>query len=185
MYIFAGLGNAGRNYSTTRHNVGFMLVDALSQHFGGVSTQGNKFADIVDCDIAGTKIKLVKSKSFMNLSGQNIGQVVRFYKVPIENIIICHDDLDLSLGRTKVKIGGGTGGHNGLKSLDQHISKDYMRIRIGIGRHEYMDASDYVLQKFTSSEKEVIDELLYDICNNFSLLFDKNMEEFIRCISNN
>ncbi len=132
MWLIAGLGNPGREYESTRHNVGFMVVDALARRHK--ISFGSKFkGELGQGSINGESIVLLKPQTFMNLSGQSVQPTMGFYKINLEHVVVVHDDLDLELGQMKLKIGGSPGGHNGIKSIDQHIGPNYHRIRAGIG----------------------------------------------------
>jgi PTH1 family peptidyl-tRNA hydrolase len=133
MLLIAGLGNPGPQYAKNRHNVGFMAADAIARRhsFSGFS---KKFrGEIAEGTLAGEKVLIIKPMTFMNLSGDSVGEAMRFYKLSPSDIIVIHDELDLAPGKLKLKTGGGHGGHNGLKSIDAHCGKDYKRLRIGIG----------------------------------------------------
>lgn len=132
MWLIVGLGNPGREYEATRHNVGFLVVDALARRHRVAF--GSKWkGEVGQGVIAGTPAALLKPQTFMNLSGQSVQPTMAFYKVPLENVVVVHDDLDLELGQIKLKRGGSSGGHNGLKSIDGAIGPSYLRVRAGIG----------------------------------------------------
>jgi PTH1 family peptidyl-tRNA hydrolase len=156
MFLFAGLGNPGKNYSMNRHNVGFMVLDHLSQsyQFSDWQKKGLGLQGIGTIDSA--KVILLKPQGFMNESGLPVSETARFHKIPVENIFVFHDELDLSTGRLRVKQGGGHGGHNGLRDIDRHIGQNYWRVRIGIGRPSNlnMDVKAWVLANFTKIELE-------------------------------
>jgi peptidyl-tRNA hydrolase, PTH1 family len=173
--LIIGLGNPGPKYQYTRHNVGFEYVDALSDALG-FSEYSTKFSGLIASKIiSSNKIFLLKPQTYMNLSGECVSKAVHFYKIDLDEIFVIHDDLDLELGKVKMKKGGGAGGHNGLKSIDQHIGKDYHRIRIGIGKpNNKMDVSNYVLGNFSASEQEVIDNKKKILVENFNFMLDKN-----------
>jgi len=160
MRLFIGLGNPGIEYMRTRHNIGFMLVEKIAEKIN-FHKKSNSFISMMDGVI------LAMPQTYMNKSGEAIGQIARFYKIDITNIYVAHDDIDLELGKIKIKIGGGSGGHNGLKSIDQHIGPNYMRIRLGIGRPQYGNVSDYVLQNFKENEVYLVEKMLNFIKNNF------------------
>ena len=154
MLLFAGLGNPGQNYAMNRHNVGFMAVDLLAERYGFPAWQKHPTALQTAGRIGTDKIILVKPQSYMNKSGLPIAEVVRFHKIPPDNIFVFHDELDLAAGRLRVKQGGGHGGHNGLRDIDRHLGQNYWRVRIGIGRPENpaMDVKAWVLADFAKSE---------------------------------
>ena len=156
MHLLVGLGNIGREYELTRHNYGFMLLDQIIADYGFVK-QSSKFkSEIFSGLIDGMKVIAIKPQTFMNLSGGAVAQVANFYKIEPEQVVAMHDDLDVEFGKVKAKIGGGHAGHNGLKSIDGSIGKNYVRLRLGIGRPENKeyDSSDYVLGKFPKGDLE-------------------------------
>lgn len=166
MLLIVGLGNPGKQYTNTRHNLGFMAADILSRRlsFSSFSPSGKFKGEIATGDAFGDKAILLKPTTYMNLSGEAVAAVSSYYKIPLEKIIVIHDDIDLKLGDMRVKLGGGHAGHNGLRSIDSHLGKDYWRIRVGVGRPEDReDVADYVLQNFSKEEKVVIDEMLCDV----------------------
>lgn len=182
MLCIIGLGNPGQEYFKTRHNIGFSTLDLIVQRFSLPDFKINKKfrAEISVGEIGGRKIILCKPQTYMNLSGEAAILLRQYYKIPNDNVLVFHDDLDLESGVIKIKKGGGSGGNNGLKSLDQHLGNDYWRIRIGIGRPEFKgDVSNYVLGKFSSSEQEVIDQSLNGIVDNFDLLLEKDFPRFL------
>lgn len=180
MKIIAGLGNPGPKYAANRHNIGFMAVDALHRKhpFGPWS---KKFkAEISEGEIAGEKVLLMKPQTFMNLSGEAVGEAMRFYKLGPGDIIAIHDELDLPAGKVKLKTGGGHGGHNGLKSLDAHCGRDYKRLRLGIGHPGAKElVHNHVLGDFAKVDQGWLDELMDDIAINAELLFDGDGSKFM------
>lgn len=171
MKIFAGLGNPGSKYQGNRHNIGFMAIDAIHRKlpFGPWS---KKFkAEISEGDIGGEKILLMKPQTFMNLSGESVGEAMRFYKLAPADITVFHDELDLPAAKVRVKIGGGHGGHNGLKSMDAHCGRDYRRVRLGIGHpgHKALVQS-HVLGDFGKGEEAWVDDLCRIIADSAALL---------------
>lgn len=166
MLLIVGLGNPGRQYENTRHNVGFMAVDSIARSLSFSSfSENNKFkGEIATGEAFGDKTILLKPITYMNLSGEAVGAVASYYKIPLEKIVVIHDDIDLKLGDVRIKRGGGHAGHNGLRSIDAHIGKDYFRIRIGVGRpQDKEDVANYVLQHFSKDEMVDISEVLCDI----------------------
>jgi PTH1 family peptidyl-tRNA hydrolase len=132
--LLVGLGNPGREYQRTRHNVGWLVLDEIAEACRA-SIDRKKFgAELGEAEIDGVRTLLVKPQTYMNLSGEAVGPAARFYKVEPKDVVVVHDDLDLEFGRVQIKVGGGHGGHNGLKSLIAHIGPDFVRIRVGIGR---------------------------------------------------
>jgi PTH1 family peptidyl-tRNA hydrolase len=182
MILIVGLGNPGSSYKNTRHNVGFIAVDLISNRYNFSWFSKSKLnADIAigECDLR--KIILCKPNIFMNLSGTAIQQISSFYKISLDKIIVIHDDVDIELGKIKYKVGGSAGGHNGLKSIDSLLGAAYHRIRIGIGRPEHNinhGISDYVLGAFTDREVGVLAESLDILTESLKLLLDKDIEGF-------
>jgi PTH1 family peptidyl-tRNA hydrolase len=177
MLLFVGLGNKGEEYAKTRHNAGFLALDLLAKYLEAPQNEVLKFSSSVfSLDFKGQKIICIKPQTYMNLSGKAVLEAMRFYKIPISNIFVFHDDIDLECGRLKFKIGGGAGGHNGLKSIDEMIGKDYARIRIGVGRPEFKnDVSNFVLSKFKTDEWDLIQENLEKLFPNLLDLIEKNL----------
>jgi peptidyl-tRNA hydrolase, PTH1 family len=161
MKLIIGLGNPGKQYLFTRHNVGFMLQDVLA-HVYGCSSWQSKFQGLVSTGaIAGHKVVLLKPQTFMNLSGQSVQAAAAFYKIKPEDMLVVHDELDLALGHLKYKKGGSDAGHNGLKSITAALGANYGRLRIGIGRPEHKsEVSSYVLNPFDASQSLIIAERL-------------------------
>lgn len=155
--IIVGLGNIGAQYDGTRHNVGFACVDAFAEEndFDPWINKKDLHAEITSKTLGDTRVTLVKPTTFMNLSGEAVQAVMHFYKIPASDVIVVHDELDVAFGTIRLRTGGGAAGHNGIKSLIQHIGEGFGRIRVGIGpkTHEQMDSADFVLAKFTDDEQ--------------------------------
>lgn len=184
MYLLVGLGNVGKEYEKTRHNYGFLLIDNIISHFNFIY-QGKKFkSEYFVGKIANHKIIALKPQTFMNLSGYAVLEAVNFFKIPLQNVIILHDDIDLSFGKIKYKIAGGCGGHNGLKSIDEIVGNNYARIRLGIGRpiNLSIEIADYVLTKFSKEESTFIDIFNKKICQNFLYLLNGDSANFLNKI---
>jgi PTH1 family peptidyl-tRNA hydrolase len=158
--VIIGLGNPGKKYEDTRHNVGFMAIDKISEKSGIPVHQGKFRALIGEGRIGTEKVLLVKPQTYMNLSGESVAEVLKFYKLTPDDVLVIYDDLDLPTGQLRLRIKGSAGGHNGIKSLIQHMgTQEFKRIRVGIGRPEPgRSVSDYVLQAFSASEKPAIDK---------------------------
>ena len=171
MFLICGLGNPGKEYVNTRHNIGFQLIDKLSNFYNFSLFKKDNKKEILKGSINNNACLLMKPLNFMNLSGKPIQEIINFYKIKKDRLFIIHDDLDLSLGKVKIKFGGGNGGHNGLSSIDEMIGIDYYRLRIGIDhpgiKHQ---VSNYVLNKFTDLEMDVIENKLNKVTKNFELL---------------
>lgn len=179
MYILVGLGNPGKEYENTRHNVGFMAVDEICYRYNFTSFSKKFDGLIAEGKIAGEKVIALKPQTFMNLSGNSVHKLISFYKVYPENIIVIHDDLDLAIDKIKAKLGGGHGGHNGLRSIDSHIGKNYNRIRIGIGQPNHKgEVVNHVLNKFSKSEMEVIEKNIKAISDNIEYIIKGSIGEF-------
>jgi PTH1 family peptidyl-tRNA hydrolase len=162
MKIIVGLGNPGRKYERTRHNAGFMAVDKLAGNLHVDVTQEKHHALICRARIGSEDVVLAKPQTYMNESGRAAGALLRDTYTAVSGLIVIHDELDLSLGSVRVKIGGGHGGHNGLRSLIEHLgSSDFIRVRIGIGRPApNIDPADYVLSPFLAGERDLVPEVL-------------------------
>lgn len=171
-FLLIGLGNPGKGYAANRHNIGFMAVDTIAEAYRFSPWKKNFGGLLCEGAIDGTKILLFKPMGYMNTSGSPAGEAIRFYKIPLENILVIHDELDLPLGKLRVKKGGGNGGHNGLKSLDANIGADYWRVRVGIAHPGDKDmVSDYVLSDFTKAEKKLVQSMVIEIAKHIGLLF--------------
>lgn len=160
MFLIVGLGNPGREYEETRHNVGFMAVDALCERAGGRISDKKFKARVGRVRLHGEDCLLMKPETFMNLSGESVGPALGFFKLTTAQVVVLHDELDLPLGKLKMKKGGGHGGHNGLRSLKKHLPDDaFVRIRMGIGRppDPRWDPADYVLSRFAREEWAEVD----------------------------
>jgi PTH1 family peptidyl-tRNA hydrolase len=165
--ILVGLGNPGAEYAKNRHNAGFMAVDAIAdaQNF---PAWRKKFSGVIT---EKSGVVLVKPQGYMNLSGQCVGEVVRFYKMELGRLVVFHDELDLPCGTVRIKQGGGSAGHNGLKSITAHLdSPDYWRVRLGIGHPGHRDqVSDYVLHDFSKPERTMMEEICQRIAQSFGV----------------
>lgn len=180
MKIIAGLGNPGQDYAKTRHNVGFMAIDEIAKVHDFQNIQEKHSCLYSSGYIDEYKIILAKPLGYMNNSGVSLSKLVNFYKVPLQDVIVIHDDLDLEVGKVRIKVGGSDGGHNGLKSIDCHLGKDYIRIRVGIGhpgRKEMVNS--YVLNNFAKSDQDLIELQLYRIASNFKLLLSNDKDLFL------
>ena len=175
MHLIVGLGNPGERYAKNRHNIGFMVVDRLIDRLRPTSISKAAFKGEL---YKSADILLLKPQTFMNLSGQSVVAVKNFYKIDNDNIIVIHDDLDLGLGALRFKRGGSSGGHNGLKSLDQYIGSDYVRVRFGIGRPANKEeVVKYVLSDFTPKELECIEPAIERAADASLELTKKDLEE--------
>ena len=158
--VVVGLGNPGHKYAGNRHNVGFQCLDRLAAAWGLSFSRRKHKALLAEGEIAGRKVILAKPQTFMNLSGQAVERLVRFYRLPPENILVIYDDLDLPLGKIRLRPKGGAGGHKGMKSIIEHLgTQDFPRLRVGIGRPAHGDPVDYVLSDFTLDQRIVMEEV--------------------------
>ena len=171
MLLFAGLGNPGAKYANNRHNVGFMAADAIVRRHS-FSPWSRKFQGLVsEGEIEGEKVVFIKPQTFMNNSGQSVGQALRFYKLQPSDLTVFYDEIDLAEGRMRIKAGGGAGGHNGIRSIDGHIGRDYRRVRIGVGHPGVREmVQHHVLGDFAKSDRQWLDPLLESIGANAGLL---------------
>ena len=158
MKLVVGLGNPGEDYARTRHNVGFLVADGLARALGAAFSARKFGAEIAEAAVGRERVWIMKPQTYMNNSGEAVGAALRFWKVELADLTVAHDDLELEPFRVQVKVGGGHGGNNGVKSVNAHVgSPDYVRIRVGVGRPPArMDPADYVLGRFSrSDEREV------------------------------
>lgn len=171
MRVIAGLGNPGSKYAGNRHNIGFMAVDAIHRRHG-FSGWSKKFkAEIAEGEIGGERVLLMKPQTFMNLSGEAVGEAIRFYKLTPADVIVLYDELDLAPGKVRIKMGGGHGGHNGIKSLDAHCGKDYRRVRLGIGHPGSKEqVHNHVLGDFAKSDRTWLEPLLDTLADHADML---------------
>lgn len=182
--LLVGLGNPGAQYALNRHNAGFMAIDALAYAYNAGPEKRMGRAIVREVTINNTRVLLAKPLAYMNVSGPPIAEVATFYKIPLDNIVVFHDDMALEPMRVRVKKGGGSAGHNGLKSLDASIGKDYWRVRMGIGHPGDRErVSGYVLQNFSNSEIDELGDLLGDMVDNVSLLFNADKNAFVTKLS--
>lgn len=170
--LFVGLGNPGPSYARHRHNIGFMAVDAIAWRHRLPPWRRKFQGELTEGEIGGHRVLLLKPMTFMNLSGQSVGEAMRFFKIPLGDIVVFHDELDLVPGKVRVKQGGGVAGHNGLKSLATHLrSPDFKRVRLGIGHPGHKDrVIGHVLSDFHKSDADWLEPLLDGIAEAAALL---------------
>lgn len=182
MFCIIGLGNPGDKYHNTRHNIGFSVIDKLANdHNASLKYSEKHHCEYASFTFNNEKVFLLKPMTFMNRSGIPVSSFCSFYKIELSNIFVIHDDLDLQKCRVKIKNGGGSGGHNGLKSLDQHIGNSYNRIRIGIGRPLYKEqVTSWVLHKFPQEDIEKFDILIDNFLLHFKELTTYKIDNFVR-----
>jgi len=180
MQLWVGLGNPGAQYALQRHNVGFMAVDAIAEvhGFGPVKKAFQGWTQ--EGRIGGDKILLLKPATFMNESGRSVGEAMRFYKLDVGDVTVFHDELDLAPFKVKVKTGGGTAGHNGLRSTEAHIGNEFRRVRIGIGHPGHKDrVSPYVLGNYAKAEMDPLADLLGALAAEARWLAEGNDARFM------
>ena len=181
MFLVVGLGNPGTEYAATRHNVGFMAADELHSRYNFSPFRFKFDGLIAEGNIEGEKVYLLKPQTFMNLSGNSVVKAANFYKILPQNIVVIHDDMDLPTDKIKAKLGGGAGGHNGLKSIDSCITPNYNRIRIGIGHPQNRDADsivNHVLSGFSKADKANLEANIDLVADLIGVLFKKGIAEF-------
>ncbi|RWO04739.1 MAG: aminoacyl-tRNA hydrolase [Mesorhizobium sp.] len=184
MLLFAGLGNPGAKYADNRHNVGFMAADAIARRHS-FSPWSKKFQGLIaEGTLAGEKIILIKPQTFMNLSGQSVGEALRFYKLDASALTVFYDEIDLAAGKVRVKVGGGSGGHNGIRSLEQHVGKDFRRVRIGVSHPGVKEmVHGHVLGNFAKADREWLDVLLDTIADDAGLLAKGDDNSFMNRVT--
>ncbi len=161
MQIFVGLGNPGAKYAGNRHNIGFMALDRIAEDHGFGPWKAKFQGQLTEGRLGSERVLLLKPETFMNLSGQSVGEAMRFYKLEPGDVTVFHDELDLAPGKVRVKMGGGHAGHNGLRSIHQHIGEAYQRVRLGIGHPGHKDrVAGYVLSDFAKAEADMLDDVL-------------------------
>ncbi len=179
MHLLVGLGNIGKKYEKTRHNFGFLVLDEIISQFN-LEKSGEKFSsELFLGKINDEKIIAIKPQTYMNNSGVAVLEAMQFYKIKPENIIVFHDEIDIDFGRIKTKIGGGSAGHNGLKSIDSFIGKEYWRVRLGVSRpqNKEFEVADYVLSKFSDEEFVSVGFIAKNIAKSLpKFLLERNFE---------
>lgn len=181
MWLLAGLGNPGDKYAGNRHNIGFMAIDRIAEDYGFIGFCSKFQAEYAEGRIGDDKVLLLKPQTFMNESGQSVGKVAKFYKIPPEKIIVFHDELDLAPFKIRVKTGGGAAGHNGLKSIKAHLgTPDFVRVRMGIGHPgEKEKVSPYVLSDFAKAEQGMLERCIDEVSRHISLLITGQGDDYM------
>jgi peptidyl-tRNA hydrolase, PTH1 family len=185
MLLFVGLGNPSPDNENNRHNIGFKIIDAINRKFS-LSKQKPKFKGLLTTgNIGSKKVYAIKPLTFMNNSGICIRELIEYFKIESEDVIVFHDDLDIDFGKVKAKFGGSSAGHNGIESIDKFIGKDYSRVRIGIGTSNgKANVTDHVLKDFDEEEKIKLENITNNITDSLSILLDKKLELFSSTINN-
>ena len=185
MLLFVGLGNPTPDSQNNRHNIGFKIIDAINKKFS-LSKQKPKFKGLLTTgNISNTKVYAIKPLTFMNNSGICIRELIEYFKIEAENVIVFHDDLDINFGKIKAKFGGSSAGHNGIESIDKFIGKDYSRVRIGIGKPKVkMNVVDHVLKDFDEEEILELKKVTGNITGSLQILIDKKLDLFSSTVNN-
>ena len=185
MILLVGLGNPTPDSNDNRHNVGFKIIDSINRKFG-LTKQKPKFKGLLTTgNISNKKVYAIKPLTFMNNSGICIRELIEYFKIDAEDVIVFHDDLDVDFAKIKVKFGGSSAGHNGIESIDKIIGKDYSRERVGIGKPEKkIEVSDFVLTNFTEEEKVDLEKVIQNIIDSMPILIDKKLDLFSSTVNN-
>ena len=186
MLLLVGLGNPNPNNTNNRHNVGFLLIDEINKKFK-LSKQKPKFKGLLTTgNINEQKVYAIKPLTFMNSSGICIKEIIEYFKIDVKDVFVFHDDMDIDLGKVKVKFGGSNAGHNGIESIDKNIGKNYSRIRIGIGRPiKNSEGADHVLDNFSNEEMDNVQSVTKNIIESLSILISKDLDLFSSKINQN
>jgi PTH1 family peptidyl-tRNA hydrolase len=179
MLLLVGLGNPNQNNTNNRHNVGFLVIDQINKKFK-LSKQKPKFKGLLTTgEIGEQKVYAIKPLTFMNSSGVCVKELIEYFKINVKDVFVFHDDMDIDLGKVKVKFGGNSAGHNGIDSIDKNIGKNYSRVRIGIGRPiKNSEGADHVLENFSIDEKDGVEEVTKNIIESLSILINKDLDLF-------
>lgn len=184
MRLFVGLGNPGVKYARHRHNIGFMAVERIAEDHGFAPFRGKFQGAVAEGRLDGEKVAILKPETFMNKSGQSVGEAMRFHKIEPADIVVFHDEIDLAPGKLKTKAGGGHAGHNGLRSIHQHIGPDYARVRLGVGHPGHKDkVSGYVLHDFAKADEEWLDDMLRGISDGAAALAAGDTARFTNAVA--
>tara|TARA_Y100000758_G_scaffold273995_1_gene217651 strand:- start:337 stop:897 length:561 start_codon:yes stop_codon:yes gene_type:complete len=185
MILLVGLGNPTPDSNDNRHNIGFKIIDEINKKFG-LSKQKPKFKGLLTTgNISNKKVYAIKPLTFMNNSGICIRELIEYFKINVEDVIVFHDDLDIDFTKIKAKFGGSSAGHNGIASIDKFIGKEYSRVRIGIGKPDSkIEVSDFVLTNFTDEEKVKLEKLIQNVIEFMPILMDKKLDLFSSTVNN-
>ncbi len=184
MKLIVGLGNPGAKYAQNRHNIGFMALNRIAADHGFSPWRARFQGEVAEGRLGDTRVTLLKPATFMNLSGQSVGEAMRYLKLQPDDVIVLHDELDLSPGKLRMKTGGGHAGHNGLRSIHQHIGEAYRRLRIGIGHPGHKDrVAGYVLSDFAKAEEDLVEDVLRGISDGASELAQGSDAAFLNKVA--
>ena len=186
MFLFVGLGNPGDKYKNNRHNIGFMALDAIQDNEPQFSPSKSKFqGKFSEANILGKKVGLLQPQTYMNESGQSVGACAKFYKIPPERIVVFHDELDITASDFRAKKGGGNAGHNGLKSIQEHLgTPDFWRVRMGIGHPgDKGQVSYYVLSDFSKADAKWLGIMLEGVARSYEIIFKEDVKSFEKEVS--
>lgn len=184
MLLIVGLGNPGAKYAMNRHNIGFMAVDRIAEDHGFSGWKSKFQGQITEGRLGSEKVVLLKPETFMNRSGQSVGEAMRFYKLDPEQVIVLHDEIDLAPAKVRFKQGGGHAGHNGLRSIHGHIGEGYKRVRLGVGHPGHKDAvPGFVLRDFPKSDQDWLDDVIRGVSDGAPYLADGDSGKFLNTIA--
>lgn len=184
MRLFVGLGNPGSQYADNRHNIGFMAMDRIAADHGFAPWRKKFNGQLTEGRLGSDKVLLLKPETFMNRSGQSVGEAMRFYKLEPADVVVFHDELDLAPGKVRVKSGGGHAGHNGLRSIHAHIGEAYDRVRLGIGHPGRKElVAGYVLSDFAKAEGDMLDDVLRGLSDGAAALADGDSARFMNAVA--
>ena len=184
MKLWVGLGNPGAKYAMNRHNIGFMALERVAEDKGFAPWRSKFQGSLTEGNLGGEKVLLLKPETFMNLSGQSVGEAMRFYKLAPEDVTVFHDELDLAPAKLRLKTGGGHAGHNGLRSIHAHIGEAYNRVRLGIGHPGHKDrVAGFVLSDFAKADQDWLDDLMRGICDGAAELAKGDGSKFLNAVA--
>ena len=184
MKLLVGLGNPGAKYAGNRHNIGFMAVDRVAADHGFAPWRSKFQGQVSEGRFGSDKVILLKPETFMNLSGQSVGEAMRFHKLEPADVVVFHDEIDLAPGKVRLKSGGGHAGHNGLRSIHGHIGADYDRVRLGVGHPGHKDAvPGYVLRDFPKADQDWLDDVLRGISDGIAELVAGHGDKFLNAVA--
>ena len=184
MKLIVGLGNPGAKYARNRHNIGFMALERMAADHGFPAWKGKHQGSVTEGRFGSTRAVLLRPETFMNKSGDSVASAMRFYKLEPEDVIVLHDELDLAPGKVKYKFGGGHAGHNGLRSIHNHLGPEYGRVRLGIGHPGHKDAvAGYVLHDFAKADGDWLDDVLRGLSDGAPYLAEGDSAKFMNAVS--